>query len=72
MSVTDWDRLDGKLSREDFIVGHMEGSSLTREEWDRYLVAVECDCGEDFCRGWRAMPRTAWKREQREARRVAS
>ena len=59
-------------TREQFIEDDLGGGRLSREEWDRYLVAVECDCGEDYCHGWRAMPRTEWKREQRAARKVAS
>jgi hypothetical protein len=62
MSITDWDRLDGKPSAEEFRRQHAEQANLSLEEFDRYLV-VEPE-GDN----WIAVPRTLVKREQREAR----
>ena len=62
MRVTDWNRLDGVQSAEDFRREHAAQARLTLEEFDRYLV-VERE-GDH----WIAVPRTLVKREQREAR----
>lgn len=63
MSVTDWDKLDGVESADEFRRAHASQANLTLEEFDRYLV-VERE-GDH----WIAVPRTLVRREQREARR---
>ncbi len=42
------------MNREAFIEYWLRNTKMTREEFDKYLVAVECDCGEHGCKGWQA------------------
>lgn len=69
MPISDWDKLDGKVSKQAFELGYAERSNLTLEEFRRWLIALPCECGEEDCEGWQAVSLRTWKREQREARR---
>jgi len=44
--------LDDEISKEKFIKGYCEISNITREMYDKYFVALPCNCGDESCRGW--------------------
>lgn len=65
MNIIDWTRLDEPVdtrTADEFRRQHAEQARLSLEEFDRYLV-VEREGDR-----WIAVPRTKWKREQREIR----
>lgn len=52
-------RLSGSedtVTRDEFELAYCDGNVLLLDELRRDwgLAAVECDCGEPFCRGWQA------------------
>ena len=43
------------MTKEQFISGYCERSHITRESFDKYQVALPCDCEADICNGWAAV-----------------
>ena len=46
------------MTRDEFIEGYTARSGMTRERFDRLLLALPCTCGEGGCEGWAAVSRT--------------
>lgn len=44
------------MTRDEFALAYCDGDRMLLDELRRDwgLDAVECDCGEPFCRGWQA------------------
>jgi len=40
------------MTKEEFIEYYCRNSKITREYYDRYYVALPCNCGEYMCQGW--------------------
>lgn len=43
------------MTREEFIVGYVGRSGISRESFDIHLIALPCECGDDSCDGWAAV-----------------
>lgn len=43
------------MTRADFIKGYAERSGISVDQFNRYMCALPCDCGEAICQGWQAV-----------------
>ena len=40
------------MTKEEFIAGYCQRSSISWDELGKYLVAMPCACGNEGCSGW--------------------
>jgi len=59
-----------KMSSEEWEARYIKNSGITKEEYDKFLITVPCDCGWDGCNGWAAESRMLAERVKRPKRRV--
>jgi len=43
------------MTKDDFIARYCERSCITKDFFDKHLVAIECACDADNCQGWAAV-----------------
>lgn len=40
------------MSGEEFEVGYIKRSGITKEKYDKHFITMSCDCDAPNCKGW--------------------